>query len=159
MNRAFIILDTLQINNQLIQYSINELEWNQNQNYFISKPILLPESGSISKIISENSYISHYRLGRELVWMGNFENEGSSLWNLNSENEFLQDSIFRRGSISISHIRDENSPNNIITNLENRFPFKNQLKHTLHGNIKSHNGKAVNLQLRLSNTRTSENLF
>ena len=159
LNKAYVILDTLQLTNQIINYSINNLEWEDYENYYISKPILIPESGSISEIINGNPYISHYRLGRELIWMGNFENEGSSLWNINSENEFLQDSIFRRGSNALSHIRDSNSPNNIITNLENKFPFKNHLKHTLHGNIKTDNGKNVTLQLRLSESRTSENIL
>ena len=159
INKAFIILDTSEINCQLLHHSINELEWEQKQNYFISKPILLPESGSISQITVENPYISHFRLGRELIWMGNFENEGSSLWNLNSDNEFLQDSIFRRGKISVSHIRNDNSPSNIITNLKNKFPFKNHLKHTLHGNIKTQNAQNVDLQLRLAESRNGETLI
>mgnify|MGYP007000405384 len=104
-------------------------------------------------------YISHFRLGRELIWMGNFENEGSSLWNLNSDNEFLQDSILRRGKISVSHIRNNNSPSNIITNLKNKFPFKNHLKHTLHGHIKTQNAQNVDLQLRLSESRNAETLI
>ena len=159
INRAFIILDTLEMNYQLLNHSIDELEWDQKENYFISKPVLLPESGSISQITVENPYISHFRLGRELIWMGNFENEGSSLWNLNSDNEFLQDSIFRRGKISVSHIRNNNSPSNIITNLENKFPFKNHLKHTLHGSIKTQNAQNVDLQLRLSESRNAETLI
>ena len=159
LNRAYVISDTLNLNENLINYSINNLEWETNEFYFISKPILLPEAGSISEILNNNSDASHYRLGRELIWMGNFENEGSSIWNLNSNSEFLQDSIFRRGTLAVTHIRDENSPNNIITNLENKFPFKNHLKHTLHGNIKSYNGKNVTLELRLSEHRTSGNII
>ncbi len=159
LNKAYVISDTSNLSENLVNYSITNIEWEADEFFFISKPILLPEAGSISEILNNNSDVSHYRLGRELIWMGNFENEGSSIWNLNSNNEFLQDSIFRRGSLAIAHIRDENSPNNIITNLENKFPFKNHLKHTLHGNIKSENGKNITLELRLSFNRTNENIL
>ena len=91
--------------------------------------------------------------------MKNFENEGSSLWNFNSDSEFLQDSIFRRGGIAASHLRNSDSPDNIVTNLEDRMPFKSELDHTIHGYIKTQNGKDVTLQLRLAEGRTGENLL
>ena len=137
-----------------LDYYLEDLEWQQANYYFVSKPIPIPEAGSLSHILS-NFDIFQYRLGKELVWMGNFENEGSSLWNLNSNSESLHDSIYRRGSSSISHLRSSISPGNIITNLENKFPYKSHLEHTLHGKIKTENGKNVNLEIRLSENRTS----
>ena len=154
LNTAFVINDSINMARHVLDYYLEDLEWQQANYYFVSKPIPIPEAGSLSHILS-NFDIFQYRLGKELVWMGNFENEGSSLWNLNSNSESLQDSIYRRGSSSISHLRSSISPGNIITNLENKFPYKSHLKHTLHGKIKTENGKNVNLEVRLSENRTS----
>ena len=136
LNTAFVINDSINMARHVLDYYLEDLEWQQANYYFVSKPIPIPEAGSLSHILS-NFDIFQYRLGKELVWMGNFENEGSSLWNLNSNSESLQDSIYRRGSSSISHLRSSISPGNIITNLENKFPYKSHLKHTLHGKIKT----------------------
>ena len=91
--------------------------------------------------------------------MNNFESEGSSLWNLNSESEILQDSVFRRGSIGLLHKRNSDSPSNIVTNLEDRFPFQNDLSHSLHGYIKTVNSKNVTLEARYFDSRSGESLF
>ena len=95
----------------------------------------------------------------DIYTYGNFENEGSSLWNLNSESEILQDSVFRRGSIGLLHKRNSDSPSNIVTNLEDRFPFQNNLFHSLHGYIKTVNSKNVTLEARYFDSRSGESLF
>ena len=74
--------------------------------------------------------------------MNNFEDEGSSLWNLNSPNEEIQDSITRRGIASVQHKRSFDSPNNIITDLEQKIPINNNLNHTIHGFIRTKNGSS-----------------
>ena len=122
-------------------------------------PMKINSPGSLSELISGNADISYYRIGREKIWMNNFENEGSSLWNLNSDSETLQDSIFRRGKKSLLHERSFNSPSNIVTNLEDRIPFRNDLAHTLHGYIKTINGKDVTIEARYFDSRSGESLF
>ena len=104
--RAYVIVDSLSMPHDIIDQSV----WIENykpvdlngEDYFQSEPIPLAKAGSISKILEGNPTITHYRLGREKIWMKNFEDEGSSLWNLNSNNETLQDSIFRRGGTALS---------------------------------------------------------
>ena len=162
-HRAQVIMDSTTIITQELEYSIwdplwKEIEFEGNA-YFISNPLQIPDAGSIASVVDGFNHITHYRLGRERIWMKNFENEGSSLWNFNSDSEFLQDSIFRRGGIAASHLRNSDSPDNIVTNLEDRMPFKSELDHTIHGYIKTQNGKDVTLQLRLAEGRTGENLL
>ncbi|SVB26357.1 uncharacterized protein METZ01_LOCUS179211, partial [marine metagenome] len=162
-HRAQVIMDSTTIITQELEYSIwdplwKEIEFEGNA-YFISNPLQIPDAGSIASIVGGFNHITHYRLGRERIWMKNFENEGSSLWNFNSDSEFLQDSIFRRGGIAASHLRNADSQDNIVTNLEDRMPFKSELDHTIHGYIKTQNGKDVTLQLRLAEGRTGENLL
>ena len=127
--------------------------------YFQSEPIPLSNAGSLASILDGHPSITHFRIGREKVWMKNFENEGSTLWNINSENEMIQDSIFRRGQNALLHIRSPESPNNIVTNLEDRLPFDNQKQHSLHGYIKTENAKNVGIEARLSVGRTGESLI
>ena len=162
-NKAHVLMDTNSITVEMVQYNA----WTDNykptlfngQNYFESEPIVLSNSGSISSIENGHPSITHFRIGREKVWMKNFENEGSSLWNVNSENEMVQDSIYRRGGNALLHIRSSDSPNNIITNLEDRFPYDNQFQHTIHGFIKTKNSKNVTIEARLAIGRTGESLF
>ena len=161
--RAYVIVDSLSMPHDIIDQSV----WIENykpvdlngEDYFESEPIPLAKAGSISKILEGDPTITYYRLGREKIWMKNFEDEGSSLWNLNSNNETLQDSIFRRGGTALSHIRSPNSPDNIVTNLEERIPFKNEYSHTVHGFIKTENGKEVSIEVRCASGRTGESLF
>jgi poly-gamma-glutamate capsule biosynthesis protein CapA/YwtB (metallophosphatase superfamily) len=160
---AHVILDTFLLQRESLLYntSINSSKTVDinGSNYFKSNPILVSKAGSLSGILGSNHAISHYRLGREKIWMNNFEDEGSSLWNLNSENETVQDTIFRRGHYAVSHKRDYQSPVNLVTNLEERIPIKSNLNHSLHGYIKTMNGKNVTLELRSSINRTGESLF
>ena len=125
---AKILLDSNNLVENYVNYNIYSFDNKISQidgNPFLKwEPIKINSPGSISEIVSGNQFISHFRLGREKIWMNNFEDEGSSLWNINSESEVLQDSVFRRGSVGLLHKRNSNSPSNIVTNLEDRFLFK-----------------------------------
>ena len=161
--QAYVIMDTTTMAIENIQYNawvLNSMPTMlNNQSYFESEPIPLSKAGNISKLSNGHSSITHFRLGREKVWMKNFEDEGSSLWNLNSDSETLQDSIFRRGETGILHVRYANSPDNLVTNLEDRIPFNNQHQHTIHGFIKTENAKNVTLEIRCAAGRSGESLF
>lgn len=156
---AHVIFDTLMIESQSLEYTLTIEDAKQvllnDQAMFESNPMHLPKAGSISSILNGYNSISHYRLGREKLWMKNFENEGSTLWNFNSDWESKQDSIKRRGELAAQHIRNPDSPGNIITNLEERIPYKNELDHSIHGYIKTRNGSNVTLESRISSGRTS----
>ena len=159
-NRAYVIMDTINMLEQTIYYTASTSNSKSillgGESYQQSEPIPISKAGSISKITNENGQIIFYRLGREKIWMKNFENEGSSLWNLNNSNEILQDSIFRRGSSALLHLRNQNSPSNIVTNLEERLPFNNLLNHSLHGFIRTNNARNVILEARYADGRTNE---
>ena len=126
--------------------------------FYESIPIKLSEVGSLSGFLSSDVNIIYYRLGKEKVWMNNFENEGSTLWNFNSQNEGVQDSVFRRGALAAQHKRFADSPGNIVTNFEERIPIDKNLDHTLHGYIKTINAKDVTIELRSFINRTGDNL-
>ena len=160
---ATVVLDSNSMNEQHVDYNTyafeNKITQIEGNTFLKWEPIKINSPGSLSEIVSGSPFISHYRLGREKVWMNNFENEGSSLWNLNSESEILQDSVFRRGRMGLLHKRNSDSPSNIVTNLEERLPFRNDLSHSLHGYIKTLNGKNVTIEARYFDSRSGESLF
>ena len=90
--------------------------------------------------------------------MNNFEDEGSSLWNLNSESEFYKIQFLEEGVWVVTQAKFEFT-SNIVTNLEDRFPFQNDLSHSLHGYIKTVNSKNVTLEARYFDSRSGESLL
>jgi poly-gamma-glutamate capsule biosynthesis protein CapA/YwtB (metallophosphatase superfamily) len=157
-HQAKIIIDTLSMQQNILTYnsdlkSMGSVNLN-GISLYESNPIPISKSGSISSIVNSDPNIIFYRLGKEKVWMNNFEDEGSSLWNLNSPNEEIQDSITRRGVASVQHKRSSDSPDNIITDLEQKIPINNYLSHTIHGFVRTKNGKEVTLEVRSSTNRS-----
>ena len=61
--------------------------------------------------------------------------------------------------MGLLHKRNSDSPSNIVTNLEERLPFRNDLSHSLHGYIKTLNGKNVTIEARYFDSRSGESLF
>ncbi len=162
-SRAYVVMDTLAMTVDDLEFSSWVSNWTemelQGETFFTSNPIPIPDAGSLAEISTIPDTVTHYRLGREKIWMKNFENEGSTLWNFNSESEFIQDSVYRRGAFAATHLRDENSDAVLITNLEERILFKNEFEHSIHGFIKTENGYDVTLQARLYEGRTSPPLI
>jgi len=95
-----------------------------------------------------------YRLGRELIWFGNFEDEGCSLWNLNSSDENYSTTVFYDGERSLEHRRDPQSSDNIVTNFEKRIIcYSDTLDYSVYGYIKTQNGADVTIEIRYYENR------
>ncbi|MBT3589789.1 MAG: hypothetical protein HN514_03465 [Candidatus Marinimicrobia bacterium] len=126
----------------------------QQNDSWMSAPISLARAGNLSTIehITELSDLE-FRVGKNLVWMGNFENEGSTLWNINSSDEFIDNSQSRLGSQSLHHIRNWDDPEIIITNLEEALPLNPEKSFSMAGYIKTNNGSNVKLQSRFWDNR------
>ncbi len=151
---ASVIFDTLnmEINTEnyveILSLTVDNGEW-------ISSPLKLARNGHISSINSvtpENNW--HYRLGREIVWFGNCEDEGCTLWNLNSDDEWYDETEFYEGERSICHRRYPDSGDNIVTNFTNRLKRYSDGDFTLHGYFKTQNGSNVTIEARYYQTRS-----
>ncbi len=100
------------------------------------------------------------RVGKQDVWFGNMEDEGCSLWDLNNDSESFCDTVYYGGERSLQHKRDENSPLNLITNLEKRLPCYPETKeYSLCGYIKTQNAKNVTIQVQYFADRTGSVLL
>ncbi len=152
---AKVIMDTASMLMYFTENSV-QLPMEEAGNIWTTPPHPLARLGSISSvnsIVPNGTY--EFRLGRELIWFGNMEDEGCTLWNLNSADENYCDSVAVSGERSIQQIRTESSTSNIVTNFEERIicPSYN-INHSLCGYIKTQNSANVTIEIRYHQDRT-----
>ncbi|MBN2461745.1 MAG: CapA family protein [Candidatus Cloacimonetes bacterium] len=152
--QATVIMDTLTMPVYDEQYTSSTV-FNLENGYAVSAPIELVRNGNIAVINSITPGSNcEYRLGREIVWFGNFENEGCTLWDINSSHEWYDDEEFYEGERSLCQRRYSYSGDNIITNLEQRLRRYGS-EYSLQGYIKTQNGSGVTIEVRYYETRYS----
>lgn len=136
--------------------NIVQLPLEENGGTWTTPPRALARQGSITTVNSiEPAGTYEFRLGRELIWFGNMEDEGCTLWNLNSSNETYCDTAAFSGGRSIQHIRTVNSSTNIVTNFEERIICPSDTgQYSLCGYIKTQNGANVTIEVRYYQDRT-----
>jgi len=151
---ANVVMDTL--NMSISEFPVEELlVMELEDDYVVSEPLKLMRSGSISAVTEIDPYMDwEIRLGREKIWFGNFEDEGCSLWDINSDSEWLDDTESYGGQFSLRQQRYPGSGDNVVTNLEKRIKRYDADSYTLHGYIKTLNGADVTIQIRYYNYRT-----
>ncbi len=150
---AEIVLDTT----TLIPYQFSstaELILEEENGVWISEPVLLEREGSISSIDDISPAGNwQYRLGRELIWFGNFEDEGCTLWEINHPDEFYDTTESFTGKRSLCQER----PSGLLplnTNLEKRIKlYSNTADYTLHAYIKTENSVDAGALLQFFETR------
>tara|TARA_B100000315_G_scaffold223352_1_gene228075 strand:+ start:12599 stop:17371 length:4773 start_codon:yes stop_codon:yes gene_type:complete len=151
-NEGKVILDTLLMPRTTV-FNQTDLNFFDSNGSFITKPTELMRNGNISELNWSNISTQDFRVGREIIWMGNFEDEGSTLWNVNSSNEWVDETESYEGVRSLAHHRAPNSPDNIVTNFEERIKMYGDREHTLHGYIKTQNGSNVTIEIRYYDSR------
>ena len=150
---ALVLADTLDMGetehtyDRTAEFAEIDAEW-------ISKPIHFEKNGNISSMFGATLQNLDYRLGREVIWFGNMEDEGCTLWNINSDDEWYDEDESLEGERSICHRRLPNSGDNIVTNFEKRIKIYSGGAHTLHGNIKTFGASDVTIEIKYYNTRT-----
>lgn len=151
---AEIILDSALIDakQKIMQ---EEIPLHQSGSENISDPLPINRPGSISSIKSLSpSGIWKYRLGRELVWFGNAEDEGCTLWQFDHVDEWFDSTEYFAGKRSIVQKRN-NGLLAINTNFEKRLRFYPQsTNYTLHANIKTDNAYKAGVVVQLFNVRS-----
>lgn len=146
---ATVIMDTLNMQLFETEYFVTA-EMNPENSSWITRPVLLENGGRISAVYDIQPPESYeFRLGRDEIWFGNMEDEGCTLWNLNSADETYCDTVAYSGQRSIQLRRESGAPYNIVTNFEQRIIcLSDTLSFTLAGFIKTLNGKGVTIQIQ-----------
>ncbi len=150
---ADIILDTLTITASEESYEKNITLKDEN-GMWISEPLKMKRNGNISSVNSISPSGSwQYRLGKEIVWFGNFEDEGCSLWDINSNDEYF-DTLAFRNERSLCQHRSAGFAS-INTNLEKRLElYSDSDNYTLYGYIRTENADNSTIKCRLYETRS-----
>lgn len=152
---AQIVMDTLNI--QTIDHKRSFRRPNaEATGLWQTPPFLIERSGSISSVnCFEPNCGFQFRVGKELVWFGNMEDEGCTLWNLNSVDENYCDTVAYEGSRSIQLRRTSGASGNIITNFEQRIICPSaSTAFTLYGFIRTQNGSNVTIEVQYFQNRT-----
>ena len=152
---AQVILDTTALT--LVTLSFGDtVELREENGSWISKPLRLAKEGDISSINAISpSGNWEYRLGRETIWFGNFEDEGCTMWLLDHPDEFYDDSIFYAGARSLCHFRSQQNVT-LATHFENRMLCTSDtIGHTLYGYIRTDNGHNAQASVQFYQSRTT----
>jgi hypothetical protein len=122
--------------------------------WWVSDPVRLARQGSISTITSVTpSRNWQFRFGRDMVWMGGFEDEGSTLWWLNDAQESY-DTVAAQGRRSLRQLRTFGS-GTITTGFEERPPwYSDSTDYTVYGNIRTENARNAGVAVQFYTTRT-----
>ncbi|NPV14772.1 T9SS type A sorting domain-containing protein [candidate division WOR-3 bacterium] len=116
---AEIVLDSTRMNRLTRRYGV-VLALLPDSGGYRSAPHSLNDTGDLSTVVSITPAGAwQIRLGRDLLWMGNMEDEGASFWLLNQADEFY-DSLAHRGARSLCQRRSAGT-GTIVTNLEERM--------------------------------------
>jgi len=150
-----VILDTTTLSSTTTAFD-DTVDLREEGSTWVSNPLRLARQGDIASITAIQPYGDwQFRLGRETVWFGNFEDEGCSMWLLDHPDEFYDDSIFYAGVRSLCHYRSQQNVT-IATHFENRLPcYSDTTDHTVYGYIRTDNGNNADVLIRFYQSRTS----
>jgi hypothetical protein len=115
----------------------------------------LKKAGNISALTEISPPASYsYRLGSQVVWFGNMEDEGCKLWSLNNADESYSDTAAFAGLRSVQHIREAGDPSNLVTNFLSRLILRSDtMRYSLAGYIKTQNGDDVSIEIQYYDDR------
>jgi hypothetical protein len=151
-NVAFIALSPQEISSYAMTYSAyaNFPSFAPSPNIVrISYPLEIGWDGYLSSVESvignTNSY--QIRLGREKLWLGNFENEGATLWMQNSYFVTIDSQITYEGNGALKLYNNAYQSSPVFSQLEDRLPFGGNFPYTACGRIKTINANDAYVQM------------
>jgi poly-gamma-glutamate synthesis protein (capsule biosynthesis protein) len=156
---AQIVLDTLGMRRVHIVGS-DTLDLHADGSFWASSPYRLGRVGSLAEVraIEPEQQNWEFRLGRDVIWFGNFEDEGSSLWLLNQSGESY-DTVAFRGLRSMRQVRPPMT-GQMMTNLEELTPcYSDSLSYSLYGSLKTSNARNAGIAARFYATRPGGTLL
>lgn len=150
---AWVETDTLNMQPAVAVYEI-DFELESEDEYRISKPLALEKVGNISELSMLSMGNFEYRVGRDMVWHGNFSDEGCTLWDINSADEEL---IAQQGMGETDALVHHNSNSNssISTWFEGRSKRLDALEYSVYGWVSGEEVESTNIKAHFYQSRTS----
>lgn len=150
---AWVETDTLNLQPAEAVYNIDfELE-NQGGTR-ISQPLPLDKVGNISELSMLTMGNYEYRVGRDMVWFGNFTDEGCTLWDLNSGDEEMISQAGMNDTDGLVH-HNSNTSSSISTWFEGRSKRLDALEYSVYGWISGQDVQSSNIKAHFYSNRTS----
>ncbi|MGQ9678769.1 MAG: CapA family protein, partial [bacterium] len=149
---AEVVLDSACLRRQQRRHEVS-LELKSGSEGYTSVPLPLNEPGDLSMIMGiAPAGRWRFRLGRDILWVGNMEEEGAEFWLLNQQDEFY-DSLAHRGERSLGQRRSAGS-GTIVTNFEERMVCSSDSHQMgIYGWIKTENSGSATVLLSVYNSR------
>lgn len=140
-NRGLIALGDHQIVSRVEARCAHILLWERMNEMPVSFPLEISGKGYLTSVDSVTGSNSQYeaQFGREMLWVGNFEDEGATLWHLNSDNEIIDNLIKYEGSGALRLLSYALQGNPTSVNLENRMRWNWGEPYTMCGRVKGIN--------------------
>ncbi|MCP4550312.1 MAG: T9SS type A sorting domain-containing protein [bacterium] len=130
----------------------------QEGDYQLSKPIPVTGPGNLSRIIAVNGEnLGDYEIsfGREVLWHGTFEDEGATLWDDNTSDEWLDDTVSYKGERSLALRRSSSAGTFVGTDQERHPPCVPTKRHSFSGWLKADNTNGANMLARFYSSRSA----
>lgn len=126
--------------------------------YTVSAPCPVGAEGFFSgvKAVTGGGGGWQVRWGRDLLWLGGFEDEGANLWDVNSADEWLDDDVFLAGARSLGLRRTWSDGTQTGTDLEKHLPCNPLYEHSAVGWLCGENVPQARIMVRFYSSRMSE---
>lgn len=148
---ASILLDDDDASVSNHSYTFNQILQPVSGQGNLSDPFKLPRYGCISSVDGiEPVSDAQARLGTETIWFGNFEDEGSTLWDVST----FSTTVVKDGLRS-ALLEPAIGQTNTATIKQRCKWYDNTKKYILHGWIKTRNATNANIIIRFFNSRTA----
>ncbi|MBN1824799.1 MAG: CapA family protein [Candidatus Eisenbacteria bacterium] len=110
--------------------------------WFLSPPLEIEGRGNLSEVVAIETPSPtgwDVRWGREILWHGGFEEEGATLWEVNTSDEWITDSLFHSGKRCLALRRTSSSGGQTGTDLERHLPCDPEKEHSSSGLVRAEN--------------------
>jgi poly-gamma-glutamate capsule biosynthesis protein CapA/YwtB (metallophosphatase superfamily) len=126
--------------------------------YRVSPPIPLEGQGSLSRVVSvvgDDLASWDVSWGREVLWHGGFEDEGATFWDVNTADEWLDESQSHSGHRSLILRRHDDDTEPTGTDLEKHLPCDPSKRHSGLAYVRAENASDAAIIARYYSSRYS----
>jgi len=154
---AAVLLDSVGLFRTGTDY-VDTLLLQDRNGFAFSAPFRMRGGGYVARVHAETADSIALRIGKNILWHGNIENEGATPWDLNSNYERYDTTTAFRGQRSIGLNRAGGGTNSVSTTYQYRSPYDRNAQHTMMGWIRGNNAREAQVQFEFYSGRTGNNL-
>jgi poly-gamma-glutamate capsule biosynthesis protein CapA/YwtB (metallophosphatase superfamily) len=151
--RGTILLDSISLTPRMVTRTAS-IALRQQGTDWVSAPFRLPRNGSLQQVadISPAGGWS-VRYGREVLWIGNCEDEGCTLWERESSDELFDTTVSHSGHRSLMQRRSAGAAT-VVTSLEQRLVGVSAAPYSVCGWVRTSGGRNVTADVKMYSTRS-----